>query len=308
MFNAHRRSHTNLSLAALSAIPCLIGATSAFAQVLSDTPPETPASPTSSGSSATTPSETSFGSTQDSASAKSALRVDLTLWAWLTAINGTVGAKGFTADVDASFSDIVNDSDSIVALAGRFELGYGKFAVYADGFYSDLGVDNATGPLGEADVEVSMQQAIVDFGLMYRLVDKKSTGGGAESRRNFALDLYAGARYSDVDVAINPARLDTRSDDESWFDPIVGARVILPFAKQWNMSVNGDIGGFGVSSEFTWSATAIVGYDFHIFKAPATVYLGYRAIDWDYTNGSGRDEFTWDVIQHGPLLGLSIQF
>ena len=71
---------------------------------------------------------------------------------------------------------------------------------------------------------------------------------------------------------------------------------------------NGDIGGFGVGSDFTWSATIVIGYDFLLFEHPALVYLGYRAIGQDFTEGSGSDRFTWDVIQHGPILGFSLLF
>ena len=41
---------------------------------------------------------------------------------------------------------------------------------------------------------------------------------------------------------------------------------------------------------------------------PATVYGGYRAIGWDFSEGSPGSEFRWEVIEHGPILGFSLRF
>ena len=54
--------------------------------------------------------------------------------------------------------------------------------------------------------------------------------------------------------------------------------------------------------------TAVIGYDFLLFDNPASVYLVYRAIGWDFTEGSGSERFTWDVVMHGPILGFSLMF
>jgi len=74
------------------------------------------------------------------------------------------------------------------------------------------------------------------------------------------------------------------------------------------MEMWGDVGGFGAASDMTWSATAVLGYDVTVIGLPMTIYGGYRAIGWDCSNGSGADPFDWDVILHGPTLGLSILF
>ena len=36
--------------------------------------------------------------------------------------------------------------------------------------------------------------------------------------------------------------------------------------------------------------------------------LGYRALDVDYKQGSGRNKYEYDVLQHGPVTGLTIGF
>jgi hypothetical protein len=36
--------------------------------------------------------------------------------------------------------------------------------------------------------------------------------------------------------------------------------------------------------------------------------LGYRALDVDYEQCSGRTKYEYDVLQHGPVSGLAIAF
>ena len=36
--------------------------------------------------------------------------------------------------------------------------------------------------------------------------------------------------------------------------------------------------------------------------------VGYRALDVDYEQGSGRRTYGYDILQHGPVLGLAIGF
>ncbi len=247
-------------------------------------------------------------SLQDAPVTSDQWRVDLNSWFWLMGVHGDIGARGRTAEVDADFGDILDASDSVLAFSGRLEIGYGKIAGFIDGFYADIGADDQTGPAGLADIDVTFQQGIIDFGLMYRLGDWEPSGDAAKNRKNLTLDLYAGARYNSIELELEPENLASRSRSESWIDPIVGAKLVLPISEHWQFQINGDVGGFGVSSDFTWSTTAAFGFNFEFFDLPATVLLGYRGMGWDYSDGSGNDEFAFDVTQHGPLLGLSLHF
>jgi hypothetical protein len=237
-------------------------------------------------------------------------RVELTAWIWIVGMDGEVGARGVEADVDASFGDILDASDSIFAFSGRIEAGVGAWSGFVDGVYSKLGVDDQTGPAGMASIDVDFETVLIDAGLMYRLGEWRPTGhtAGQAGDRPVTLDLYAGFRYTNLDLTLDPAMQAARSKSVSWFDPIVGAKLVYPFADSWRFAVNGDIGGFGTGSDFTWSATGVIGYDFNIGTTGGTAYLGYRAIGQDYSEGSGASSFTWDVVQHGPILGLSLRF
>lgn len=238
---------------------------------------------------------------------KHAWRIEFNAWIWLVGLNGDIGVQGQEAEVDASIVDIVDNSDSIVAFSGRLEIGFGPVAGFIDGYYSDLGVDDATGPSGLSSIDVTLKQGIVDFGTMFRVLDREPDGSAAANHRNLTVDLYAGGRYTSLDLELDPANAGSQSRDIDWFDPILGARLVAPFAEHWHFSLGGDVGGFGVSSDFTWSATALLGYDFHVFGQPSSILAGYRAIGWDYDSDDRRD-FQWEIIQHGVLLGFSMRF
>ena len=70
-----------------------------------------------------------------------------------------------------------------------------------------------------------------------------------------------------------------------------------------------DIGGFDAGSIFSWN---IVGaYNFNICVSNGITYtgmLGYRALSVDYEQGSGRTKYEYDVVQHGPVMGISVKF
>jgi hypothetical protein len=36
--------------------------------------------------------------------------------------------------------------------------------------------------------------------------------------------------------------------------------------------------------------------------------IGYRALSVDFEKGSGVSRYEYDVIQHGPLVGLTVSF
>jgi len=223
-------------------------------------------------------------------------------------MEGTIGAGGLKTDVSADFGDILEASDSICAFSGRLEVGTGAVGGFIEGMYSKLGVDDVSGPAGFADVDIVTEMFLLDFGLSYRLGTWEPSGAAAENAHDLTLDLYAGARYTHLELTMEPATAAKRSDSKNWFDPIVGAKVVLPISEGWHAALNGDIGGFGVNSDFTWSTTCVLGYDFSMFGSPATAYLGYRALGQDYSDQGGGDRFIWDIVQHGPIVGLTLRF
>jgi hypothetical protein len=140
--------------------------------------------------------------------------------------------------------------------------------------------------------------------------------------RTTALDILAGARYWYQNMAINLAvDLDlgdlprsgnhfvARSGSVDWVDPVVGARIRHELAPGQALILRGDIGGFDVGSKFSWNVLAVYSYDIAVRDGVTySGVVGYRALDVDYEQGSGLRKYEYDVLQHGPLLGLTVKF
>jgi opacity protein-like surface antigen len=100
-----------------------------------------------------------------------------------------------------------------------------------------------------------------------------------------------------VSLAIGAALGSAR---KSWTDPYIGLRLQQPLAERWTLLAYGDIGGFGVGSDFTWQALLGVGYE---FSKAIVGRAGYRMLDVDYD----KDGFAYDMLYSGLYLGLGIQ-
>ena len=62
-----------------------------------------------------------------------------TPYGWMTSVNGDFTARGHTVGVDESFFQIVDKSNSIMALMGYFEARKGSFSLFTDVVWEDLG-------------------------------------------------------------------------------------------------------------------------------------------------------------------------
>jgi hypothetical protein len=124
-----------------------------------------------------------------------------------------------------------------------------------------------------------------------------------------ALRAQAQARVDSIkrDVSRKIARtleskLDTtvsRTDD--WFDPYIGLRARFNFTDRLYATAKGDIGGFGLDSDFTWQAEAALGCQ---LTARVFAEAGYRALGIDYED----DGLTYDTITHGAEVTVGINF
>lgn len=123
------------------------------------------------------------------------------------------------------------------------------------------------------------------------------------------VDLMAGARIWSVDndigvslVADGPALAAfSGSDGSTWVDPMIGARARFDIDSSWYLTGWGMVGGFGASSEIAWDVLGGVGYQWNEWLS---VVAGYRALGVDYEN----DGFVYDIVQHGPILGVVMRF
>jgi hypothetical protein len=109
---------------------------------------------------------------------------------------------------------------------------------------------------------------------------------------------------ADLEVRVANQRL-RASRDADWVDPLIGLQYVAPFADKWSLSLRGDVGGFGVGSEFIWQAWAGARRQ---NTESFSWYLGYRALGYDYEDGSGLSFQHYDLVQHGPVAGIAFTF
>ncbi|GEO16314.1 hypothetical protein [Microvirga aerophila] len=247
-----------------------------------------------------------------------------TPYGWLTALKGTQTVRGRSVKVDASFIDIVEKSDTLVALMGDFEARNGPIALFTDVVWSQIGVEGGnvrsralapgvTGTLGTS-LNLDIEMAIVEVGGAYEVARSGP----------LAFDLLGGARYwyqeADLSLAIAAAvdvgdlqiagaRAFARSGSVDWLDPMIGARVRYAVAPGHELFLRGDIGGFGVGSDFSWQAIGAYGFELGTYQGVTfSGVIGYRALSVDYAQGEGRRRYEFDMLQHGPVLGISARF
>jgi hypothetical protein len=95
------------------------------------------------------------------------------------------------------------------------------------------------------------------------------------------------------------------SASKTWFDPVMIMRTQGAINEKWLMQFRGDVGGFGVGSDFSWQIQANAGYRFSkLFQAT----LGYRYIGIDYDKGEGAERFLYNIDTFGWVVHLGFNF
>ena len=211
---------------------------------------------------------------------------------WGSAMEGTAGIGGLTADASLSFSDILDNLE--LGFMGAYRASRDRYSISLDAIYMGLGVtERGRGGLLKADIDLDQIGLEADFG--YALNDR--------------FTVLAGLRYVDLDVALDVSgplgNLQSADEQQSWVDPVIGAQYVWPLAEQWSLNLRGDVGGFGVGSDFAWQAMAVLRWQF----SPRTgAVLAYRYLDMDYEDGRGDDYFKYDMATSGPALGVVFTF
>jgi opacity protein-like surface antigen len=165
------------------------------------------------------------------------------------------------------------------------------------------GADSWQGPLGNistGSLEATVTEQLYQLTAGYRVLDERTK-----------VDVLGAARYTQLDTALSlavttgspllPDGSRSVNARESWWDPVIGVRVLVPIAEAWTLVGYADIGGFGVGSDLTYQLLAGVNWQ---FAKSATAKAGYRYIYQDYKNNG----FVWDMTASGFYLGAGFRF
>lgn len=233
-----------------------------------------------------------------------AWQFEVTPYVFGAGLRGTTGVGPVTADIDSSFGDILKHFDG--GLMGAAEARKGPWVFAFDGVYfrlKDQGTRSWQGPAGigsaTGDLEATVSQLVYQLAAGYRVVDASTK-----------LDVFGAGRYTRLDTDLNlvtttgpllPGGTRSLSGSADWWDPVIGLRVILPFAEHWSFMGYGDVGGFGVGSKITYQAIAGANWE---FAKSFTAKVGYRYMYQDYD----KNNFLWKMAAHGAYVGLGIAF
>ena len=253
----------------------------------------------------------------------------ITPYGWLTWMSGSQTVKGRTVDIDTNVFQIMGESQSLIPFMGYFEARFeDRIEVFVDVMYANIRAGQSAtrnfraGPFvsGSATASASedFEQATVQFGAAVQLARAGPTAfdlllGGRYwyLKADLGLDLGATASLNapDLELSRDGSRAFARSGSIQWVDPFVGFRVRHRLAPGQDLEFQADLGGFGFGSRISWQALAAYSYTVgHTGSVAWAGVVGYRALYVDYIQGSGNTLFETNLLQHGPLLGLSARF
>lgn len=218
----------------------------------------------------------------------------VSIYGWGVAMTGTTGVGPYTADVDVTFSEILDNlkMGAMLNYQGRGE----KFLAVADFIYMKLGDDLASPVGGSTVAEVKLKQWLMEADGGYRVLPW--------------LDVLIGVRIPVIELEVVPDRenpvISAKSKSVSWIAPLFGVRAEVPLSRKFTVIARGDVGGFNLGgTNETWQAAGYLNYR---FSTTWSVTAGYRALNADYRTGTGAGSFLYDVTNAGPLVGVSYSF
>lgn len=224
----------------------------------------------------------------------------ISAYVWAAGVKGTVGTLPPlpAVDVNAPFSDILKNLGG--ALMATFEAKYGRFILFNDFIFTALHPD-VSRSRGDIRVNASLDSVSV-IGLSaagYRVIDGS----------NFSFDLFAGVRgfYMNNDLTVQVAvpgvpgfsKGASFGESKSWIDAVGGFRARYDFDDKWVLNLIAFAGGG--ASNHQWDVYAGGAYK---FTNNWSGFLGYRAFKVDYRDG----DFIYDVLQHGPVVGVQYRW
>jgi hypothetical protein len=261
-------------------------------------------------------------------------RFRVALYGWAPTISGSLMARGQIIDVNASFIQTLQASNSLLGFMGYFEADKGPVGFYVDTVWAKLGFNSSSASyrnpvagltIGRSSSTVaSYSMTIIEAGGIYEIAHWAGSPGSFT-----ALDGLLGFRYwnntidlnFDLDGTVDFSRLSSalgrnievnrsfaiaRSGSLDWVAPVVGLRLRHQLTPNQELWARGDVGGFGFQSAFEWQAVGVYSYAWQFSGYQIAALIGYRALGVNYTNPGNANAV--NLVLHGPIIGASFRF
>jgi hypothetical protein len=210
---------------------------------------------------------------------------------WLPGVHGSIGdPNGGQIPFSASAGDLL--SHFRIGLMGVIEPRYKRIVMPLDIFWIRLGDDRA---LPNSPNQGVANLHITEFFLTqkvgYRVIDSERV----------KIDALAGFRYWHFGES---ASFTTNSlnftGSQNWVDPLVGGRITGILTPKVELTVGGDVGGWGAGAQIDYQFFGALGYR---IKPALVLQAGYRYLYFDYRKSSG---FFVDNTTDGAFFGVTI--
>lgn len=254
-------------------------------------------------------------------------RTEIMLYIWGVSIHGKADSRFGEAPIDVSFSDLLDNLNFAVMLHGRMQVNE-DWSLVTDLVYAHLRADDQSrqvklGPFQNVVIngklEAELAEWLWELNAGYKLFQFGSLFSRSESdpRKTFVEMYFGGRLYSldpDIKVSLaattpipglNPSRKLSIGKNETWVDPVVGLRFGIDLSRTSQLVIMGDVGGFdlggGYCSQFSWSQTTALSWD---FADSWRLHMGYRFLDFKRDFDQGK----LDLQERGPFVALGYVF
>jgi hypothetical protein len=210
---------------------------------------------------------------------------------WLPGVHGSIGdPNGGQIPFSASAGDLL--SHFRIGLMGAIEPRYKRIVMPLDIFWIRLGDDRALpNSPNQGVANLHATEFFLTQKLGYRVVDSE----------RLKIDGLAGFRYwhfgESVSFTTNSLNF---TGSQNWVDPLVGGRITGILTPKVELTIGGDVGGWGAGSQIDYQIFGLLGYR---IKPALALQAGYRYLYFDYRRSSGA---FLDNTTSGVVFGVSI--
>ena len=210
---------------------------------------------------------------------------------WLPGVHGSIGdPNGGQIPFSASAGDLL--SHFRIGLMGVIEPRYKRIVMPLDIFWIRLGDDRALpNSPNQGVANLHMTEFFLTQKLGYRVIDTD----------RLKIDALAGFRYwhfgERASFTTNTLNF---TGSQNWVDPLVGGRITGILTPKIELTIGGDVGGWGAASQIDYQIFGALGYR---IKPALALQAGYRYLYFDYRKSSG---FFVDNTTSGVFFGVTI--
>lgn len=211
---------------------------------------------------------------------------------WFPAVHGTIGARDDLASIHASAADLL--SHFRFGLMGAADLSYKRLLAPIDMIWVRLGDDKALPGIGLGAITANVKAS--------EFILTPKVGFRVLKLERLTIDALTGFRtwHLGQNLQFSPSRLGLQFQaSQNWVDPLVGGRIQVARAPKMEVTIAGDVGGWGAGSQLDYQVVGLLGYK---IKRKWRLQAGYRYLDVNYRSGGG----VFDVAMSGVLFGVSI--